>query len=116
MHMNKDYPNLIAAFESCDWKPPVFEYRAYYDNKGTITLKTTDDLPGNYVVVTQELYSILIYSQWHVVNGQVEPIPVVEPARCMLQSDAEGRYRTLPGNAIFLVNDDYAGQTDNWTI
>ena len=114
--MNKDYPNLIAAFESCDWQPPVFEYRVYYDNEGTITDKTTDDLPGNYIVVTRELYSIIIYSQWHMVNGQVELKPVVELPRHMLQCKADGPYRTLPGNAIFLVSDDYTGLTDNWTI
>ena len=115
--MNKDYPNLIAAFESCDWQPPVHEYRVYYDNTGTITAKTTSDLPGTYIVVSREMFDcIVMHPQWHVINGQVEIRPVVEIPRHMLQCTAEGPYRTLPGNAMFLVDDDYAGPVDNWTI
>ena len=115
--MNKDYPNLVAAVESYDWQPPVPEYRVYYDSTGTITAKTTSDLPGNHIVITREMYDhMVMHTQWHVINGQVEIKPVVEIPRHMLQYTAEGPYRTLPGNAIFLVDDDYAGHTDNWTI
>jgi len=115
--MNKDYPNLIAAFDSSNWQPPVPEYRVYYDKSGTITAKTTRLLSGDYIVVSREIYdSIVMHTQWHVINGQVEIRPVVEIPRHMLQYTAEGPYRTLPGNAIFLVDDDYAGHTDNWTI
>jgi len=115
--MNKDYPNLITAFESSTWQPPVPEYRVYYDKSGTITTKTTAPLIGDYIVVSREMYdSIVMHTQWHVINGQVEIRPVVEIPRHMLQYTAEGPYRSLPGNAIFLVDDDYAGSTDNWTI
>ena len=115
--MNKDYPNLIAAVESCDWQPPVPEYRVYYDKSGTITAKTTELLPGDHIVVSREMYdSMVMHTHWHVINGQVEIRPVVEIPRHMLQYTAEGPYRALPGNAIFLVDDDYAGPVDNWTI
>jgi hypothetical protein len=115
--MNKDYPNLISAVESCTWKPPVIEYRVYYDKTGTITTKTINSLPGDYIVVSEEIYNnMVMHTQWHVINGQVEIRPVVEIPRHMLQCTAEGPYRSLPGNAVFLVDDDYAGSTDNWTI
>lgn len=115
--MNKDYPNLITAFESSTWQPPVPEYRVYYDKSGIITAKTTELLSGDHIVISREMYdSMVMHTQWHVINGQVEIKPVVEIPRHMLQCTAEGPYRALPGNAMFLVDDDYAGPVDNWTI
>lgn len=46
--------------ELMDYVPPPvvkkIEYRAYYREDGTIITYTTEDIPGNYIVITQEQY------------------------------------------------------------
>ena len=37
--------------------PPVIEFRAYYNTDGSITTYTTEDLPGDYVIITREQYA-----------------------------------------------------------
>lgn len=33
------------------------EYRVYYDDAGKVTAYTTEDQPGNYIVITRQQYS-----------------------------------------------------------
>ena len=47
---------LQAAMSTITPPPPPLEYRAYYGEDGKITTYTTEDLPGNYIVVTKEEY------------------------------------------------------------
>lgn len=35
----------------------VLEYRVYYDGEGKILTYTTEDLPGSYLVITQDQYN-----------------------------------------------------------
>lgn len=37
--------------------PPVIEFRAYYNVDGSIITYTTENLPGDYVVITREQYA-----------------------------------------------------------
>jgi hypothetical protein len=47
---------LMEALSTTTPPPPPLEYRAYYGEDGKITTYTTEDLPGNYIVVTKEEY------------------------------------------------------------
>lgn len=37
--------------------PPVIEFRAYYKEDGSIITYTTEDLPGDYIVITSDQYA-----------------------------------------------------------
>ena len=115
--MNKDYKNLQLAFEQSNWVEPEITYRIYYDAKGTITVKTTELVEGQHIVVSKDQYeAVYMHTNWWVQNGKVELRPVAHTTRHMLKSSVTGPYRTLPDTPIFLVDDDYQGTTLQWTF
>lgn len=54
-----------------------FEYRLYYDDDGKPLFYTTEDEPGNYIVVTKEQYTVSDYSVT-VVDGKIRYQPKVK--------------------------------------
>lgn len=46
----------LAAALSTTTPPPPVQYRVYYDSEGKITTYTTEDTPGQYIVITKEQY------------------------------------------------------------
>jgi hypothetical protein len=51
--------NLLAAWNSIDWTPPGSpEYRIYYDpTTGKILNYTNEDIPGDFIVVSREIFA-----------------------------------------------------------
>jgi hypothetical protein len=48
---------FLKAWSQVVWTPPVIEYKIYYDETGKILDYTTDNLPGNYIVVDKDIFS-----------------------------------------------------------
>jgi hypothetical protein len=53
----KQYPALIQAMQQRMPLPAPPQYRLYYDDLGRPITYTTEDLPGNYVVLTVDEYA-----------------------------------------------------------
>jgi hypothetical protein len=47
-----DFFSLITPI-----KPKILEFRLYYDSTGKVISYTTEDLPGDYIVITQDQYT-----------------------------------------------------------
>jgi hypothetical protein len=52
----QEFINLMLA--NIPPPPPPLEYRVYYDEHGKILTYTTEDLPGDYLVITRDEYNI----------------------------------------------------------
>jgi hypothetical protein len=63
------------TFEWPDHKP--VEYRLYYRDDGTPDIYTMEDLPGNYITVSQQVY-ISSPMNVRVVDGQMTVIPITQ--------------------------------------
>ena len=48
---------LLELFESLVVEPKAIEFRAYHDADGKILTYTTENLPGQYIVITSEQYA-----------------------------------------------------------
>lgn len=48
---------FLASLTAALTVQPVYEYRVYYDNNGRVTEYTTQQPPGNYIVITAEQWA-----------------------------------------------------------
>lgn len=63
--------DIIDLFNSViQTSQPKIEFRAYYDADGKIITYTTEDIPGDYIIVTSEQYAEARHDA-RVIDGQL---------------------------------------------
>jgi len=111
--------NLLAALLSLPIPPqPLIEHRVYYDALTCqCTLKSTEPLDGESILVTREEYdSIDFCPNFRVTtSGKIVPIKVDSLPTKLLQLQNTG-FRTIHDNLIFRVDESYLGETDTWGV
>jgi hypothetical protein len=89
----------------------------YNPNTGRCSHKTTgediEDLP--YIIVDYKTYNdIEICNKYRVINGQLEQIKTGTIYKKLSKSDT-GKFKTIKNNMIFVVDDNFRGEIDNWS-
>lgn len=84
--------------------PKPLEFRAYYDSEGKITTYTTEDLPGDYIVITKDQYNLARHDA-RVVDGQLLFTHIKLHCMKMTRNNNEGS-RTSKYDISILADDD----------
>jgi hypothetical protein len=115
---NTTTDNLLAAFADFSATPEVkFEYRVYYNPTTKVCLFNTIEKPeGTFIVVTREQYDAIEFCPNYIItkSGKLERKKVEFNEQKVLQLSNTG-YRTLKDHNMFIVDDNYKGETDSWT-
>lgn len=109
--------NLLAAMQSWVPAPEVtIEYRVYYDTSGC-TFKTTEQPNGEFVVVTRDEYDAIAFCPDYYVSklGKIVKKQVDFAYRKLLELSDTG-YATIRNNNIFIVDKEYVGEVDHWSL
>ena len=75
MSASKTTENFWQVWRNFKWPDPLpIEYRLYYHEDGSPKMYTMEDLPGDYVLVPQEIY---VTAAWNVRvrQGQLHILP-----------------------------------------
>jgi len=116
--------NLIIALS--EWKPlevPETEYRIYYDKDTRVcnyittdTLEWPEDFP--YIVVDRATYDSIEFSpHYRITEGnKVERIVLDSTPTKVLTLDSESDTKTIKDDNVFVVDENYSGDTDGWTV
>ena len=57
IELTEEQQKQLAEIMSNVAKPTAIEFRAYYNPDGTVITYTTEDLPGEYIVITRDQYA-----------------------------------------------------------
>jgi hypothetical protein len=80
--------DIIVRVNYIPSKPPD-EFRVYHDNIGTITMYTTKNLPGEFILVTKEQYVEARYDLL-VRDGELINPKIVQYASTLVKNDSTG--------------------------
>ena len=96
---------------------PVLAYKVYYDaTSGRCTHKTVgeDSSTHPYVLVDHTTYNeIDICDKFKVSDGKLERM-VQAVLNKRLSRVTSGRFRTVKNNMMFVVDNNFVGETDSW--
>jgi hypothetical protein len=103
--MNESETNLLKAFSEFVWpEPEAIFYRLYYDELGNPLFYTMENLPGNYIDITQEQFAQGL-SNVKVKDGQ---LLVIDPATSASKLVPGGSGTPChPDNVSIVVDDAY---------
>lgn len=116
----------MSNFISADNNRPAFRrgktamsYRVFYDaDSGRCTHKTCDNVDENlpYILVDSETYNEIDFcDKFKVSDGKLERTKaVVQHKRLSQLKNQTGRFRTIKNNMLFVVDNNFAGNTDSW--
>jgi len=101
--MNETTENFWQVWNNLEpWQPPEVFWRLYYDEQGSPMFYSMEDLPGNYIDVTPEQYS-LSSMQVRVVNGKLQQLSNKQTKKLMPSSTGTPCY---PNNVAIVVDAD----------
>ena len=87
--MNESTKNFLEAWHEIMSAPsPELQYRLYYDAHGEPVEYTTDDRPGDYIVIDQETYSLRSH-RVRIIDGKV--VRLRDADRMLLRPDSQGQ-------------------------
>lgn len=106
--MNSD-SELAAAFNSLVAQPKQeIEYRAYYNEHGWVThMSSSGSSPGNYVLISKELYDRAIVNDLRVVSGVCKRIDLSTILNLQLKKSATG-FRVVKNHPAIVLRDNEA--------
>lgn len=116
--------NLIAALNELTLPDvPEVEYRVYYDKETrectyttTETMEWPDDFP--YVLVTREQYDAIEFAPKYYVttDERIERIALDFGDNKKLTLTDTSKTQTIKDDNIFVADESFDGEKDNWTI
>jgi len=83
-------------------KNSTIEYRVYYDETGKVTCMTNENLPGNYIRISKEIYDRASYKSMRVINGKLTRVNHTTDDFALVRS-SKG-YTSVKGHASILTN------------
>ena len=84
-------------------KNSIIEYRLYYDETGNVTCITNENLPGNYIRISKEIYDRASYKSLRVVGGKLTRVKNHTTDDFMLVRSSKG-YTSVKGHASILTS------------
>ena len=114
--MNETEQNLLTAFRSIIPSTETTVYKVYYDANGLCTITDTVLHDQSYIQVDKETFNTITPCLYCVINNQLQlRKQEFKHARNLIRSDV-GQYQTTKGTGMFLVDANYTGPTDSWTL
>lgn len=93
--------------------PKPTEFRLYYDDNGNVICYTTENLEGNFIVITPEIFAQCRHDI-KVINGKLQE-KISGMVLSMLELSTTG-VRTSSEDISIVVSDDYKGTTNTWEL
>lgn len=92
MSAHETTDNFWQIWNSFSWPDPQpVSYRLYYRSDGSADFYTMEDLPGDFIEVTKEVYLAAPYHA-RVINGQLK----IDPVRRTIQQLVPGQISGTP--------------------
>ena len=113
--MNDTEKNLLEAFSNYKYTEPIqYTYRIYY-NKSTGDCLYSDVVLHNdpCIEVDRATFDVFNPTLYRVVNGRLKPKQIDYSDKRIL-TIGDGAYKTIKGSSMFLVEDNYEGETTSW--
>jgi hypothetical protein len=113
--MNDTEKNLLEAFSNYVYAaPPEYTYRIYYDKLSGDCLYTDVELHDDPCIevdrITFENFNPVFY---RVIDGKLKSKQInYHDKRILIPGD--GVYKTIKGSGMFLVDNNYNGETTTW--
>jgi len=113
--MTETEQNLLTAVQNCvTIAEPV--YRIYYDTQGLCTKSDVAAFDEPYIVVDQETFNTVTPCLYCVVDGKLRLRVTEYQGRLNLIQVDQGKYKTIKGAAMFLVDDSYTKAVTHWKL
>jgi hypothetical protein len=100
-----------ALLASQPIKPKELEYRVYYDSSGNVVTYTTEDLPGDYIVITREQYNLARHDA-KVKDGKLHLVHLLNTVLKIAKTES-GVWRTNAHDVSVVADED---DTDSETV
>jgi hypothetical protein len=113
--MNDTEKNLLEAFSNYKYTEPIqYTYRIYYNDSTGDCLYSDVVLHNDpYIEVDRTTFDVFNPALYRVVSGRLKPKQVDYTDKRIL-TIGDGAYKTIKGSSMFLVDDNYVGETTPW--
>ena len=113
--MTETEQNLLTAIHgSVKIAEPV--YRIYYDAQGLCTKSDVAVFDEPYIEVDRKTFNEVTPCLYCVVDGRLQLRKQEYNNRLILIPAEEGKYKTVKGTAMFLVDDSYTKAVQHWKL
>ena len=91
-------------------------YKIYYDEQGLCTRSDVELFNEPYIEVDRETFNEVTPCLYCVVDGRLQLRKQEYKHRLTLIPAQEGKYKTVKGTAMFLVDDSYTKEVQHWKL
>lgn len=91
-------------------------YKIYYDEQGLCTRSDVELFDESYIVVDRETFNEVTPCLYCVIDGRLQLRKQEYKHRLTLIPAQEGKYKTVKGAAMFLVDDSYTKEVQHWKL
>ena len=91
-------------------------YKIYYDEQGLCTRSDVELFDESYIEVDRETFNEVTPCLYCVVDGKLQLRKQEYKHRLNLIPAAAGKYKTIKGTAMFLVDDSYTREVQHWKL
>jgi hypothetical protein len=91
-------------------------YKIYYNEQGLCTRSDIELFDEPYIVVDQETFNNITPCLYCVVDGKLQLLKQEYKHRLALIPAEAGKYKTIKGAAMFLVDDSYTKEVQHWKL
>lgn len=92
------------------------EYKIYYNEQGLCTRSDVELFDEPYIVVDRETFNNVTPCLYYVVDGKLKLRTQEYRHRLNLIPATEGKYKTVKGTPMFLVDDSYTQEVQHWKL
>lgn len=111
--------NFLSALAGLDDLNTEIEHRVYYEEiTRECTIKTTEEPPGHYVVVSRAEYDAVDFCPNYFVtaSGAIEKKKFDFTPKPLLVKQDTGEFQSIKDHIVFRVDEGYLGDSDRWGL